>query len=162
MAKTLEDLLRAETVTLPKYLVVKTDANEFRHITNGQEVFRIDGHKVWNQKNDEAGKLVDNKVILSVEDSRVDYIANENSEPYVGLTNPVSVAVEAGADKDRLVLQYFKEFVKGRFSFGPIVFVTDVIDSEGDVQAPANGGNTVTQSEPGEGTQSASGTPAQA
>lgn len=135
MAKTLEDLILATPVVLPKYLVVKTSANEFRHVSNGQEVFHIVGRKVYNMINDKDGKLVDNKVILSVEANRVDYIANQNKDPYNGIINPVSAEIEVGADKDRLVLQYFKEFVKGRFEFGPIVYVTDVIDSAGDVPA---------------------------
>lgn len=136
MAKTLEELLVAETVTLPTYLVVKTDANEFRHVKHGQEVFHVVGNKVYNMANDKNGKLVDNKVVISVEDTRVDYIASQNKDPYNGLVNPVSVALEAGADKNRALLQAFKEFVKGRFEFGVIVYETEVVESEGDV-APA-------------------------
>lgn len=138
MAKTLEELLVAETVTLPTYLVVKTDANEFRHVKHGQEVFHVVGNKVYNMANDENGKLVDNKVIISVEDTRVDYIASQNKDPYNGLVNPVSVAIEADADKKRALLQAFKEFVKGRFEFGVIVYETEVVESEGDVVAPTN------------------------
>lgn len=138
MAKTLEELLVAETVTLPTYLVVKTDANEFRHVKHGQEVFHVVGNKVYNMANDENGKLVDNKVIISVEDTRVDYIASQNKDPYNGLVNPVSVAIEADADKKRALLQAFKEFVKGRFEFGVIVYETEIIESEGDVVAPTN------------------------
>ena len=138
MAKTLEELLVAETVTLPTYLVVKTDANEFRHVKHGQEVFHVVDNKVYNMANDENGKLVDNKVIISVEDTRVDYIASQNKDPYNGLVNPVSVAIEADADKKRALLQAFKEFVKGRFEFGVIVYETEVVESEGDVVAPTN------------------------
>lgn len=138
MAKTLEELLVAETVTLPTYLVVKTDANEFRHVKHGQEVFHVVGNKVYNMANDENGKLVDNKVIISVEDTRVDYIASQNKDPYNGLVNPVSVAIEADADKKRALLQAFKEFVKGRFEFGVIVYETEIVESEGDVVAPTN------------------------
>lgn len=138
MAKTLEELLVAETVTLPTYLVVKTDANEFRHVKHGQEVFHVVGNKVYNMANDENGKLVDNKVIISVEDTRVDYIASQNKDPYNGLVNPVSVAIEADADKKRALLQAFKEFVKGRFEFGVIVYETEIIESEGDVVAPTD------------------------
>ena len=138
MAKTLEELLVAENVTLPTYLVVKTDANEFRHVKHGQEVFHVVGNKVYNMANNEAGKLVDNKVVISVEDTRVDYIASQNKDPYNGLVNPVSVSIEAGADKNRVLLQAFKEFVKGRFEFGVIVYETDVVDSEGDVAAPVS------------------------
>lgn len=138
MAKTLEELLVAETVTLPTYLVVKTDANEFRHVKHGQEVFHVVGNKVYNMANDKNGKLVDNKVVISVEDTRVDYIASQNKDPYNGLVNPVSVALEAGADKKRALLQAFKEFVKGRFEFGVIVYETEVVESEGDVVAPTN------------------------
>ena len=138
MAKTLEELLVAETVTLPTYLVVKTDANEFRHVKHGQEVFHIVGNKVYNMTNDKNGKLVDNKVVISVEDTRVDYIASQNKDPYNGLVNPVSVAIEADADKKRALLQAFKEFVKGRFEFGVIVYETEVVESEGDVVAPTN------------------------
>ena len=138
MAKTLEELLVAETVTLPTYLVVKTDANEFRHVKHGQEVFHVVGNKVYDMANDENGKLVDNKVIISVEDTRVDYIASQNKDPYNGLVNPVSVAIEADADKKRALLQAFKEFVKGRFEFGVIVYETEIVESEGDVVAPTN------------------------
>lgn len=138
MAKTLEELLVAETVTLPTYLVVKTDANEFRHVKHGQEVFHVVGNKVYNMANDKNGKLVDNKVVISVEDTRVDYIASQNKDPYNGLVNPVSVALEVGADKKRALLQAFKEFVKGRFEFGVIVYETEVVESEGDVVAPTN------------------------
>lgn len=138
MAKTLEELLVAETVTLPTYLVVKTDANEFRHVKHGQEVFHVVGNKVYNMANDENGKLVDNKVIISVEDTRVDYIASQNKDPYNGLVNPVSVAIEADADKKRALLQAFKEFVKGRFEFGVIVYETEIVESEGDVVAPTD------------------------
>lgn len=138
MAKTLEELLVAETVTLPTYLVVKTDANEFRHVKHGQEVFHVVGNKVYNMANDENGKLVDNKVIISVEDTRVDYIASQNKDPYNGLVNPVSVAIKADADKKRALLQAFKEFVKGRFEFGVIVYETEIVESEGDVVAPTN------------------------
>ena len=138
MAKTLEELLVAETVTLPTYLVVKTDANEYRHVKHGQEVFHVVGNKVYNMANDENGKLVDNKVIISVEDTRVDYIASQNKDPYNGLVNPVSVAIEADADKKRALLQAFKEFVKGRFEFGVIVYETEIVESEGDVVAPTN------------------------
>lgn len=138
MAKTLEELLVAETVTLPTYLVVKTDANEFRHVKHGQEVFHVVGNKVYNMANDENGKLVDNKVIISVEDTRVDYIASQNKDPYNGLVNPVSVAIEVDADKKRALLQAFKEFVKGRFEFGVIVYETEIVESEGDVVAPTN------------------------
>ena len=138
MAKTLEELLVAETVTLPTYLVVKTDANEFRHVKHGQEVFHVVGNKVYNMANDENGKLVDNKVIISVEDTRVDYIASQNKDPYNGLVNPVSVAIEADADKKRALLQAFKEFVKGRFEFGVIIYETEVVESEGDVVTPTN------------------------
>lgn len=138
MAKTLEELLVAETVTLPTYLVVKTGANEFRHVKHGQEVFHVVGNKVYNMANDENGKLVDNKVIISVEDTRVDYIASQNKDPYNGLVNPVSVAIEADADKKRALLQAFKEFVKGRFEFGVIVYETEIVESEGDVVAPTN------------------------
>lgn len=138
MAKTLEELLVAETVTLPTYLVVKTDANEFRHVKHGQEVFHVVGNKVYNMANDENGKLVDNKVIISVEDTRVDYIASQNKDPYNGLINPVSVAIEADADKKRALLQAFKEFVKGRFEFGVIVYETEIVESEGDVVAPTD------------------------
>lgn len=136
MAKTLEELLVAETVTLPTYLVVKTDANEFRHVKHGQEVFHVVGNKVYNMANDENGKLVDNKVIISVEDTRVDYIASQNKDPYNGLVNPVSVAIEADADKKRALLQAFKEFVKGRFEFGVIVYETEVVSSDGDETVP--------------------------
>ena len=52
MAK-LEDLILADEVVLPEYLVVKTNANEFRHITHGQEAFHIVDHMVYNMKNDE-------------------------------------------------------------------------------------------------------------
>ena len=138
MAKTLEELLVAETVTLPTYLVVKTDANEFRHVKHGQEVFHVVGNKVYNMANDENGKLVDNKVIISVEDTRVDYIASQNKDPYNGLVNPVSVAIEADADKKRALLQAFKEFVKGRFEFGVIVYETEIVESEGGVVAPTD------------------------
>ena len=138
MAKTLEELLVAETVTLPTYLVVKTDANEFRHVKHGQEVFHVVGNKVYNMANDKNGKLVDNKVVISVEDTRVDYIASQNKDPYNGLVNPVSVALEVGADKNRALLQAFKEFVKGRFEFGVIVYETEIAESDGDVVAPTN------------------------
>ena len=138
MAKTLEELLVAETVTLPTYLVVKTDANEFRHVKHGQEVFHVVGNKVYNMANDENGKLVDNKVIISVEDTRVDYIASQNKDPYNGLVNPVSVAIEADADKKRALLQAFKEFIKGRFEFGVIIYETEIVESEGDAVAPTN------------------------
>ena len=138
MAKTLEELLVADVVTLPTYLVVKTDANEFRHVKHGQEVFHVVGNKVYNMANNEAGKLVDNKVVISVEDTRVDYIASQNKDPYNGLVNPVSVAIEAGANKNRVLLQAFKEFVKGRFEFGVIVYETEIVDSEGDVAAPSS------------------------
>jgi hypothetical protein len=138
MAKTLEELLVAETVTLPTYLVVKTDANEFRHVKHGQEVFHVVGNKVYSMANDKNGKLADNKVVISVEDTRVDYIASQNKDPYNGLVNPVSVAIEADADKKRALLQAFKEFVKGRFEFGVIVYETEVVESEGDVVAPIN------------------------
>ena len=137
MAKTLEELLVAETVTLLTYLGVQTDANEFRHVKHGQEVFHVVGNKVYNMANDKNGKLVDNKVVISVEDTRVDYIASQNKDPYNGLVNPVSVALEAGADKNRALLQAFKEFVKGRFEFGVIVYETEVVESKGDV-APAS------------------------
>ena len=79
-----------------------------------------------------------NKVVISVEDTRVDYIASQNKDPYNGLVNPVSVAIEADADKKRALLQAFKEFVKGRFEFGVIVYETEIIESEGDVVAPTN------------------------
>ena len=137
MAKTLEELLVADVVTLPTYLVVKTDANEFRHVKHGQEVFHVVGNKVYNMANDETGKLVDNKVVISVEDTRVDYIASQNKDPYNGLVNPISVAIEEGADKKRVLLQAFKEFVKGRFEFGVIVYETEIVDSEGDATAPS-------------------------
>lgn len=151
MEKTIDELIAADTVVVPEYLVVNTEANEFRHITHGREVFHVVGHKVFNMANDENGKLVDNKVVVSVEDSRVDYIANENKQPYEGLINPVSVAFAEGTNKDRLLLQYFKEFVKGRFEFGAIVYAQDVIESAGDAKptpegvtvAPATDGATV-------------------
>ena len=138
MAKTLEELLVAETVTLPTYLVVKTDANEFRHVKHGQEVFHVVGNKVYNMANDKNGKLVDNKVVISVEDTRVDYIASQNKDPYNGLVSPVSVTLEVGADKNRALLQAFKEFVKGRFEFGVIVYETEVVESAGDVPAQSS------------------------
>lgn len=149
MAKTLEELLVAETVTSPTYLVVKTDANEFRHVKHGQEVFHVVGNKVYNMANDKNGKLVDNKVVISVEDTRVDYIASQNKDPYNGLVNPVSVALEAGADKNRALLQAFKEFVKGRFEFGVIVYETEVVESEGDA-APAASSAAPASSAPAE------------
>lgn len=159
MAKTLEELLVAETVTLPTYLVVKTDANEFRHVKHGQEVFHVVGNKVYNMANDENGKLVDNKVIISVEDTRVDYIASQNKDPYNGLVNPVSVAIEADADKKCALLQAFKEFVKGRFEFGVIVYETEVVESEGDT-APAASSAAPASSAPAESSAASSAAPA--
>lgn len=159
MAKTLEELLVAETVTLPTYLVVKTDANEFRHVKHGQEVFHVVGNKVYNMANDKNGKLVDNKVVISVEDTRVDYIASQNKDPYNGLVNPVSVALEAGADKKRALLQAFKEFVKGRFEFGVIVYETEVVESEGDA-APAASSAAPASSAPAESSAASSAAPA--
>lgn len=158
MAKTLEELLVAETVTLPTYLVVKTDANEFRHVKHGQEVFHVVGNKVYNMANDKNGKLVDNKVVISVEDARVDYIASQNKDPYNGLVNPVSVALEAGADKKRALLQAFKEFVKGRFEFGVIVYETEVVESAGDT-APAASSAAPASSAPAESSAASSAAP---
>lgn len=129
MAK-LEDLILADEVVLPEYLVVKTNANEFRHITHGQEAFHIVDHMVYNMKNDEKGMLKDNKVVLDVQDDFVDYIANESKQPYVGLSNPVRVELAdfEKEDLDRQLLIFFKKFVEGRFGFGPIVYATDVVD----------------------------------
>ena len=129
MAK-LEDLILADEVVLPEYLVVKTNANEFRHITHGQEAFHIVDHMVYNMKNDEKGMLKDNKVVLDVQDDFVDYIANESKQPYVGLSNPVRVELAdfEKEDLDRQLLIFFNKFVEGRFGFGPIVYATDVID----------------------------------
>ena len=139
MAKTLEDLILADEVVLPEYLVVKTNANEFRHITHGQEVFHVKDHMIYNMANDKDGHLVDNKVVLDLEDDFVDYIASESKQPYVGLSNPVRVELSdfEKEDLDRQVLIYFKKFVEGRFDFGPIVYATDVIDGgAGDVVEP--------------------------
>lgn len=130
---TLDELILAEEVTLPEYLVVKTKANEFRHITHGQEVFHVVDHMVYNMANDEAGKLKDNKVVLDVQADFVDYIASENKQPYVGLANPVRVELEdfEKEDLDRQLLVFFKKFVEGRFDFGPTVYAVDVIEDSG-------------------------------
>lgn len=130
---TLDELILADEVKLPEYLIVKTKANEFRHITHGQEVFHVVDHKVYNMANDEAGQLKDNKVVLDVQSDFVDYIASENKQPYVGLSNPIRVKLAdfEKADLDRQLLVFFKKFVEGRFDFGPTVYAVDVIDGSG-------------------------------
>lgn len=125
----LDDLLAQETVTLPKYLIVKTDANSFFGIVPGDVVFEV--------KEDRISRMVlaDDKVSLkALDDPEVVVAGNEiiykkdlYKDPVRGLNNPVSVKLNAGDNKAKAMLDIFKDYVLGTYSTHAIVFATDII-----------------------------------
>lgn len=131
MSQKLEDLLKQKVIDkLPEYLIVKTEANEYSSIHEGQEVFHVVGNTINAQKLSDDGKKYEDAgaVVLYDEKAKKIYFTNsQNKDPYVGLNNPVSADVEDGDDVNHKLLEYFNLYVEGRFSFSALVFVEDVL-----------------------------------
>ena len=128
--KTLEELMKAETVALPKYLVVKVDHDGYHEIPRGNEVYQVvDGSKIVRLDLDDKGEeleVVDPVVIGDKANKRLFYVPDSHRNPYIG-NGATEVALKSGDNIERAMLDLFSEFVYGRNSFGVTIFVTDIL-----------------------------------
>lgn len=147
--KNIDDYLAGD-VDLSKvdYIVVKSGDANFFQVTGGAHFFGVDStnnsiYKLWL---DETGKLVSEdanghkQVVAYTDGNKVQVIYGRHTDPYNGLTQPVSIDLEHGSDASKSLLNAFKGFAGTWFNnlYVPRVkdISVDVVVSTGNVEVP--------------------------
>lgn len=137
--KTLEELIQAETVALPTYLVAKVKQDGYHEIPRGNEVYKVvDGTKIVKMKLDDKGvtlEEVDPVVEADKANSRLFYVPDSHRNPYIG-NGATEVKLKSGDNIERAMLDLFSEYVYGRNAFGVTIFVTDILGEVEEVVSP--------------------------
>ena len=125
--KKLQDVLSANKLEVPKFLVVKIEQDGYHSIPGGQEVYSVEKdkaiHKMELAEDGKTYKLPKPSEVVLAEKGRVSYLNNGIKDPY-NRRGPVSVKISEDADVNRAMLELFIEFTRTRNEVGVLVLTT--------------------------------------
>ena len=125
--KNLQDVLSANKLEVPKFLVVKIEQDGYHRIPGGQEVYSVEKdkaiHKMELAEDGKTYELPKPSEVVLAEKGRVLYLNNGIKDPY-NRRGPVSVKISEDADVNRAMLELFIEFTRTRNEVGVLVLTT--------------------------------------
>ncbi len=123
--KNIDEYLKGD-VDLKKvdYLVVKSGDANFFQVSGGAHFFKVDGtnntiYKLWL---DNSGKLVSEDakghkdVVAYVDGTKIQLVYGRHTDPYKGLTQPVTIPLPDSSNAQKELLEAFKGFANTWFN----------------------------------------------
>ena len=123
--KNIDDYLKGSVdLTKVDYLVVESGDANFFQVSGGAHFFGVDStnksiYKLWL---DSTGKLVSEDaaghkdVVAYVDSNKIQFVYGRHTDPYNGLTQPVTIPLKDGSDAQKELLVAFKGFASTWFN----------------------------------------------